>query len=180
MTRETLRDDSETRLGDTKKSIVLSEKVWCVYPWASVDWICLCFCVSLMMLVLRSVLFAENGRMGMENRQCLCRILMNKMELEQEADPRPVSSLLKGLFRWLLKYLNSILNKDRKIKLKTRIYLNRTKTEVSDRIDQCELTRSRSTTGFVLAQGTLQVASEVSQLDSQQRQENQIEDKDLS
>ena len=91
-----------TRLGDTKKSIVLSEKVWCVYPWASVDWICLCFCVSLMMLVLRSVLFAENGRMGMENRQCLCRILMNKMELEHDGMRfgRPsVALACRSLFR---------------------------------------------------------------------------------
>ena len=50
----------------------------------------------------------------------------------------------------------------------------------SEEVKNQIVTRSRSTTGFVLAQGTLQVASEVSQLDSQQRQENQIEDKDLS
>ena len=76
--RETLRDDHEPRIGDTKKLIVLSERVWSM----SIHWNCLCFSVWLMLLLLRSVLVAENWRIGVENRQCLCRIPMNNLKNE--------------------------------------------------------------------------------------------------
>ena len=46
MMRETLRDDSETRIRD-KKSILMSETVCCCYPWVLVHWICLCFLLFL-------------------------------------------------------------------------------------------------------------------------------------
>ena len=85
MRREMVNDENETRIGDTKKWILMSEKVWCMYPWLLVHWIYLCSSVSLMLLVLRSVLIAENWRIGVKNRQCLCRILINTMEKEHVA-----------------------------------------------------------------------------------------------
>ena len=60
----------------------MSERVWCMYPWVLLHWICLCFSVSLMLLLLRSVLVAENWRIGVENRQCLRGILLNNMKKE--------------------------------------------------------------------------------------------------
>ena len=47
MIRKTLRDDSQIRIGYTKKFNIDDWKVWCACPWLLVNWIRLCFSLFL-------------------------------------------------------------------------------------------------------------------------------------